>query len=272
MKDYSDNEKALRRAVIANPDDDTARLVFADCIQENAEMIRCKRCYGTGKRDPAEHYTTVVRYKPKPGSRCRACGGSGVLPDGREQYAEFIRSQVDAAKGVKLESLKLWHLLQHSDNWYPDACGALGLPVHCWAVCYDERVEYEYKSGTPRFVVSRGFISTVVVDDISRVFTPDFCATRLARYFVSEHPVTRFVCRNFCPQTTAGEDDSHIFQIATGDIPDVIFDKIISMNVSPHIIVRERSHSLMRFGTCEEAVDAVALAVGKLARESEGFE
>src|SRR4051794_20425595 len=37
------DEKALLQYVLANPDDDTARLVYADCLQEAGEATRVAR-------------------------------------------------------------------------------------------------------------------------------------------------------------------------------------------------------------------------------------
>src|SRR5262245_32906100 len=84
---------ALLAAVLAHPADDTARLVYADWLEENAGTVECTACggtcsvMGTGKRNP-------VASKNQYSCPCR----SGRVSDGRAERAEFIRVQVELAR------------------------------------------------------------------------------------------------------------------------------------------------------------------------------
>lgn len=106
----SDDGPALLRAILEAPADDAPRLVYADWLEENAGGIECPRCHGQGtvgvsflykKGDPL-----AVEHKVPHG--CTDCGGTGRIPNGFAERAEFIRVQIELAK--------------------PDPCG---LPAKC---------------------------------------------------------------------------------------------------------------------------------------------
>lgn len=85
------DERALLAAVIVEPKSDAARLVFADMLTENARLAgSCSNCSGRGHHGP-------VAAASQTGWECSGCRGSGVVSDGREEYATFIRTQVDLA-------------------------------------------------------------------------------------------------------------------------------------------------------------------------------
>lgn len=95
-------EVALLRAILTNPEDDTARLVYADWLQENAGTVPCPKCLGTGSHalDPyqlAQRYGTYRAGKILDAAVCESCHGTGSIPDGRADRAEFIRVQCDIA-------------------------------------------------------------------------------------------------------------------------------------------------------------------------------
>lgn len=78
---------ALLRAILLCPADDTARLVFADWLDEHAGTsgyTPCPECKGEGR--PSRQYPLL----------CRKCGGTGLVPasNGFAERAEFIRAQV----------------------------------------------------------------------------------------------------------------------------------------------------------------------------------
>jgi len=75
--------EALMAAVLADPDDDLVRLVFADHLEENAGVEECPEC-GDGEA----YYNTPGRERDAPCDRCR---GRGVVPDADADWAEFIR-------------------------------------------------------------------------------------------------------------------------------------------------------------------------------------
>lgn len=87
------DQEALIAAIIANPADDTARLVYADCLDENAgeSEAPCVSCAGTGWDDRGR-----TKYVP-PVYQCRTCLGEKVTrtSNGYAERAEFIRVQVE---------------------------------------------------------------------------------------------------------------------------------------------------------------------------------
>lgn len=89
-------EAGLRAAVLARPDDDTPRLVFADWLDERGRVGACPGCDGEGHKESRwriaemnqDEYGTSF-------STCPICRGSGEVSDGRREWAEFIRVQCE---------------------------------------------------------------------------------------------------------------------------------------------------------------------------------
>ena len=90
---------ALRRAVLARPDDDLPRLVYADWLDENAgDGAPCPRCEGGGRlrRDTGERRwdgTFVMKWVD-----CSHCRGTARVPNGFAERAEFIRVQCELSR------------------------------------------------------------------------------------------------------------------------------------------------------------------------------
>lgn len=83
------DERALVRGIIANPADFTARLVFADWLQENAEPLQtCPKCKGA----------RCVRQPRGVAIECDRCDCTGTVSDGRAERAELIRVQCELAR------------------------------------------------------------------------------------------------------------------------------------------------------------------------------
>ncbi len=82
---------ALLAAVLAAPDDDLPRLVFADHLEENAGEVKCRTCDGKGcplcGGDDAEWHWQC--------SECPSCEGAGTVSNGNAERAEFIRVQCE---------------------------------------------------------------------------------------------------------------------------------------------------------------------------------
>lgn len=109
-------EEALLRAVFESPHDDALRLAYADWLEENAGTVPCSRCNGRGlvrlgveKKGGPSSAERCKRYviEPQQGTfdwGCDGCGGTGAkagtgyVPDGRRDRAEFIRVQVELAR------------------------------------------------------------------------------------------------------------------------------------------------------------------------------
>lgn len=88
-------ERGLLRTVCEYPDDDTPRLVYADWLEEQAGTVPCKRCDSSSgviwASDPhdGEKYPVLKEWE------CPRCRGTGRVPDGQAERAEFIRVQCE---------------------------------------------------------------------------------------------------------------------------------------------------------------------------------
>jgi uncharacterized protein (TIGR02996 family) len=92
----TDEREALLRTIIANPDEDTPRLVYADWLEERAGTVECDACNGVGQRD-IRGYIEFSGGFDKVG-RCGVCKGSGRVSNGFRERAEFIRVQCRIAE------------------------------------------------------------------------------------------------------------------------------------------------------------------------------
>lgn len=81
---HTDTTIALLRTIWERPDDDTARLLYADALDDAATTVPCK-CM--------THEYPVDRRVP-----CYTCSGTGTVSDGNRERAEFIRVQVELAR------------------------------------------------------------------------------------------------------------------------------------------------------------------------------
>ena len=110
---------SLLAAIAADPWDDTARLVYADWLEEHAGTVACPKCEGTGKATFLRQYKqcpwcrgmrhtrrgTVCRpcrgagrkIDPSYASRCPDCDGRATVLDRQRERANFIRVQVGLA-------------------------------------------------------------------------------------------------------------------------------------------------------------------------------
>src|SRR5688572_305229 len=78
----------LYRAVLANPADDLARLVYADKLEEEDVSVKCPFCDGQGS------WPHVAGHR----RACHECHGSGRLPGENGTRARFIRVQIERAR------------------------------------------------------------------------------------------------------------------------------------------------------------------------------
>lgn len=87
--------------ILADPFDDTPRLVFADWLDENAGDVACPRCEGGeywGKRGYPRPEVVTLKPPLQPKDICIRCHGEDTVSDGRRERAEFIRVQCELAK------------------------------------------------------------------------------------------------------------------------------------------------------------------------------
>jgi len=68
----TDTERGFMAAIIAAPDDDLPRLVFADRLEENAGTVACERCKGYGTVPNKESYSCGGVGE----DRCPVCKGT----------------------------------------------------------------------------------------------------------------------------------------------------------------------------------------------------
>jgi len=101
---------ALVAAILANPESDMPRLVYADWLQEQPSHIECGNCQGKGWliREATDETRLVITDDygfepdtPRPATfgigyqwfRCEACNGKKHIPTYYHERAEFIRVQ-----------------------------------------------------------------------------------------------------------------------------------------------------------------------------------
>ncbi len=106
---------AILWAVLADPADDTPRLVYAEICDDLAGVVACPACGGSGcpapsirdmppilevrQPDGSVVRQAVVEWKPiykRP--VCPRCAGSGSVSNGLAERAEFVRAQVELAR------------------------------------------------------------------------------------------------------------------------------------------------------------------------------
>lgn len=82
-------ERQFLADILAHPQDDTPRLIYADWLDDNAETRSCG-CRGGQVYGMGEGSDDVYRNR---WSTCPRCNGAAVVPDERSAHAEFIRTQ-----------------------------------------------------------------------------------------------------------------------------------------------------------------------------------
>ena len=103
MTATTDEQEAFLAAIREVPECDTRRLAFADWLDEHAGTVECETC----KRPPDAknwvpgHIFVGWGHGWQP---CPKCNGSGRVPDGSAARAEFIRVQVELARGAPYQS------------------------------------------------------------------------------------------------------------------------------------------------------------------------
>jgi len=74
---------ALYRGILERPEDDVARLVYADWLEENGGTVSCPVCPPDEGEEP--HPADII---------CDRCHGSRTVSDGQREHARFIRDCV----------------------------------------------------------------------------------------------------------------------------------------------------------------------------------
>lgn len=86
---------ALLRVILENPDDDTARLVYSDWLEESATGVDsvCWKCNGGGRAFRPWNFGTAAD-NVRDFRICPACAGVGSLADEKTLLADLIRMQI----------------------------------------------------------------------------------------------------------------------------------------------------------------------------------
>lgn len=106
MTTLSPEESSFLQAIIDNPKDDAVRLIYADWLQEKAEDAKCSNCKGSlGHYE----YPFAAPFYPK-WVICSICNGTGHVPDGRADRAEFIRVQIELSRPCSLGYSDAYHV------------------------------------------------------------------------------------------------------------------------------------------------------------------
>lgn len=142
--DHSD-AKAFLRVICEYPDDDLPRLVFADWLDEHAGSVPCEKCNGAGSISDRErfakpvvvgkrwwwsfsHGNDVTYDQANRRMVCNPCRGTGIVPDGRAAWAEFIRRQCEIDRLLvttpknqlprEMTDRESWLMENHAKEWF----------------------------------------------------------------------------------------------------------------------------------------------------------
>lgn len=151
---------ALLRAIITTPDDDTARLAYADCLDElPTRTVTCTHC--EPEDDDVEPHPSDIA--------CPKCGGTKVVADtANRDRAEFIRVQVELSRLPKCEfANEDTPRCDQTTRPYSISCKACNGRRREWDIrnsfsvagflCKFDRDETVYEKATA--YVGRGFVS-----------------------------------------------------------------------------------------------------------------
>lgn len=144
------DESAMISAILAAPDDDSPRLIFADWLDEHGGDVVCPRCDGGGKVGVSFLYRKgdPLKVEAKVPHGCTDCSGTGYVSNGNAERAEYIRVSIKefnlhqrcngsytAADNAEANTLrnrkrKLWSRLK----WRQEiSVGKLGLSAVKWS-------------------------------------------------------------------------------------------------------------------------------------------
>jgi hypothetical protein len=189
------DEAGFLSAIIADPDDDTARLVYADWLQEQEVVFTpCDHCDGEGRlpaftaggRSTAPSFTTTRTAMSQMiiCRQCPRCSGAGrKRTDTFRERAEFIRVQIRSARDAHIPVVEAHAILRrerelfraHCDRWFPVPPGH-GLN---WGIARPGELLLD---GRPHYEVSRGFVESVTCTAADWL--------RHSDAIVARHPIT----------------------------------------------------------------------------------
>jgi hypothetical protein len=149
------DEQTLLAAIIARPDDDLPRLIYADWLDETDGIGPCMAC-----TDKSGFCWGKV-------ANCHTCHGAGEVSNGHAERAEFIRVQCELARhgGRGLSgtlTYEQWDALRRRERELPLKNWRKWVPYltpgHSLEVILSPRWEF---GGTPAGLFRRGFVELI---------------------------------------------------------------------------------------------------------------
>lgn len=233
------DEAALLRGILEAPGDDAPRLVYADWLEERAGEVACP----SGCRLLHGEHRRKVYQAVGPDSRwevCDRCHGTGRIPNGYAERAEFIRVQCELARwtdsdgympmGLGREELRrreAYLVRGWGHDWasMPTLGGGM-----TWMLQTQPATESVFEH--PHFVFRRGFISAIAL--------PCAAFMQHAADLFAKHPIERVTLTDKRPQIDSGRQNGYrwwrelILPIEASNLPSAIFNLIEpGYNVSP---------------------------------------
>lgn len=279
---------ALLRGVLLRPADDTARLVYADWLDEHAGTVPCVKCEGTRIQRVVGGY-----------GDCSDCRETGTVSDGCAERAEFIRVQIEwertPAADRASELVHHWNRICNKPRraeWFGIKCpacdGKKKVPAP-WAAGHGGQapVRCSHCDGTgfAPTDVRRGFVERVAcrmgdcrsTGDVLRHShdTPSgtvYHLTDWARGVLKAHPVTWWEIVDREPYHNGrghsffdeSRPDPSLAVAHGANIQTLVFKELlIDHNRANNRWAHYETHKLAR--------DALALAVGRVARRLAGL-
>jgi len=188
-----DDGDALLRAILAQPEEDTPRLAFADWLEEQgSDWVKCERCGGSGKSNGLR-----LKRNGNWSGACQNCGGRGEVDLNAHcgERAELIRVGCELARNA----FKCYHsptspedcgrcVLRKREAELIElgrGCGWFGVGLGTAALYNDSRLIWGTTGEMVEGRIARGFVDEV------RLTTDLYLRHRAAIW--SRQPVTRCV-------------------------------------------------------------------------------
>lgn len=170
--------EALRRAVLADPGDDTVRLAYADWLDEQSNSVTCHICGSNGGW--MSQYSNPSVWRP-----CATCDGTGFEPDDVGHRARGIRWMCENPQNSWVCLCWNGEPTCNVCKWMGD--GVAGIP--------------RLHNNSTHYVVHRGFVNEI------RLTAEDF-ELHAADLF-RRHPLEKVVLVGKYPleRTTQGQSD-----------------------------------------------------------------
>lgn len=282
---HTKEQRDLLNTIIANPEDDAPRLVYADWLDENDGTEECTKCSGEGwlhtlyrlaEMDKNEHCSTSAR--------CEVCDGKGLHTNRFAELAEFIRVQCELANASgcdlmtggkncdefnkKLSPYKT-QLICHKCNrieWLKRrqeqllgfAPGGGSMRQYNWKEWFGNAINFIHRSGRKEDVLKmfrRGFVEQIACTMSDwMMYGPEI---------VQDHPITHVALSDFKTWTGQSDPDNYFIfdagHFAGLGIGDGVIDNGIFNQLKGKKHIYDKTKSLF-VSNCTYATNDEALA------------